>query len=463
MLRTYLGLQSVFAAIILSWLLYLGWSLDIYICSILISVHLFISLIFSPANQGSTLSRLYLFLFTLPFLHIFEYVNFDFNPNTPFIVGGLLANPYTLDSHVMERTFNLGLIGQLALASGVFLIPPKSEPQKYSSILLLKKRSFALIILAAILFSWVYAPINDIFMSRYTESASLLQKLKISFNASWLLSYVLMTLAFSDLLREKNKKDKMFKLILFVASLLLIVIYFQFLRGDRECMGLIAALAVLSSIALVPNNLKQVSRRKILLLLSGGGALLLLVVLAQLVGVIRSTAIDQNLSILPKSIPIAGGTWSASLLTPVSVVGDFYYNLKEPVHGSTYWDYILSTPPSFFSQAIGYTRPIDTTTGNIAWLMRYGIGGVHAIVAPYLNFGILGVLAAFFFIGLFIGLIEKSAKIHHSLLTYTLVGTMATVAPHWIWYGDMNLIRALMSFVLVMGLFYLLPKNRLKA
>ena len=67
-----------------------------------------------------------------------------------------------------------------------------------------------------------------------------------------------------------------------------------------------------------------------------------------------------------------------SLLTPISIAGDYIYNnyiydyrLK---WGEDYLNLLLSLPPGFLANWLDYVRPLNPMSGP-AWEMRYGGGG----------------------------------------------------------------------------------------
>ena len=455
--RSGLGLFSLVLCLALSAFYLVGWVPSIFVTSIFLSCHFLAAFAWGPEGRGGLLARLYLLVYIMPYVHIFEYIGFSFNPNTPIIVGGLLANPYTLDQQVMTKTFAIGLIGLQALSAGVFFVS-ESRHDNQSKQATLAMLPFSVLIISSLFFSWLYAPIDTIFQTRYTESLNILQSWKVSFNASWLLSYTLAIVALCDLLMDQDLNRKRLKIAILAPAFLIIIVYFQFLRGDRECMGLVVSVAILSLSPFLKSKLVFSSRNIFIVFL----ALLLSVVFfmsAQYVGAVRSIASsDSRVELEDPGVSVVGGTWSASLLSTVSVVGDIHYERMDYEWGQTYLDYFLSLPPSFLAQKIGYVRPIDTKEGNVAWKMRYGIGGNQVVVVPFMNFGPIGVVSIFLLIGFMLGKIEANSSHKKSVRTMFYVGVMGIIAPHWFWYGDLALIRGIMSgfVVLVFYEFFIL-------
>ena len=142
------------------------------------------------------------------------------------------------------------------------------------------------------------------------------------------------------------------------------------------------------------------------------------------------------------------GTWSAVLLTPLSVAGDHIYGLLDIKYGKTYIDLFLSTPPGFVADFFGYVRPIDAHAGP-AWEMRYGLGGTHAAVVPFMNFRIIGVFLIPALWAYILTNYEKGALYRISVINLSLLGIVVTAAPHWLWYGEKNGFNALVIWLLL--------------
>jgi len=203
-----------------------------------------------------------------------------------------------------------------------------------------------------------------------------------------------------------------------------------------------------------------------------------LFVVTIVVGVLRSGLVGESVSgtidlilALYQSDTIGlnnvlSGTWSAVLLTPLSVAGDHIYGLLNLKWGQDYLDMLLSIIPGFLADAIGYVRPIDGNQGP-AWEMRYGLGGTHASVVPFINFSMLGVFLIPTLWSWFFANVEKSTLrlLNVPKLSFLLTFTMA--APHWLWYGEKSAINALVMWLVFSFLYRLslgmfrAPKSRM--
>ncbi len=401
-------------------------------------------------SRFSLLTRTMIVLYALPFVHLFEYL-WDEKIIYSAFVWGLTANPYNTNLEIVKRVAMIGAAGAYALVAGYLLAKITYSRNKYnlrSAGRTLISPAFFFVAFIALFLSWINAPKETIFTAAYTTSESLLSG--INFNAAWMLSYVFAVLLLIDAFNEKRIKVRKLKFIITIVSFLIIVIWLQFMRGDRESVGLIAAFFV---IWLLNKNDIKLNKKKIAIVVC---LAVLTFVTLQVVGNIRSTSWEEH-TIEIGSVNFLAGTWSASLLTPFSVVGDFYNGLMDMHWGSTYWDYFLSLPPGFLTQLIGVERPVEGTHGP-AWEMRYGIGGTHAIVVPFMNFGSTGVFIVLLLYGLLIGIVEKRMQFLVGVKQKLLYSSFFIFAPFWFWYGEMSAVRGIMSFYLVWWIYLILPK-----
>jgi hypothetical protein len=96
-----------------------------------------------------------------------------------------------------------------------------------------------------VLLSWVVAPSATIFVKAYNTGGSAVVAAPMNFNAAGLLAYVLVVLLVIDAERDQLEWRRHFKYVMATTITAFIVIVLQVLRGDRECTGLLTALALL--------------------------------------------------------------------------------------------------------------------------------------------------------------------------------------------------------------------------
>lgn len=444
------------AAIALGGLFEVGVALPIGVACAVFAGALWIGLFQVRLTPHSLLTRYVLIIYAIPFVHCVEYV---FSDISTFAgrewIWGLKANEYERDLRIIERMAHAGAIGALALIAGMSAAGAlgRRTSRIHESGKRLRWFSFAFVALVAVALSWASAPTETIFHTSYTKSSNPLSGTNV--NAAYLLSYVFASMLAVDTMLEVRRSVRRRKVIVTALVAVIIVVWFQFMRGDRESMGLVAALAALSLLA-VPGLSTRIFGSK--RLLAAGIVVLCLIVVAQKVGTMRGSAFGKEFveAIKVGDFSLLHGTWSAVALTPLSVVGDFERDRMSRRWGSTYIDYLLSLPPSFVAAAIGYQRPLESTRGP-AWEMRYGIGGTHLMVVPYMNFGAIGIVVILGIWGLLIGRVEAFSA-RRSARGLLLYATFFVVGPLWIWYGDMLLVRALMCFYGTWWLYKVLPK-----
>lgn len=390
-------------------------------------------------------------LFLMPFLHLLEYV-FDNSIIFNNIIFGLNPCPYTQDVQVLQITLAMAIVGVLGLLLGVLLF--RSFQFKHTLNNLKHVKTFGLpvfvfISILAFFLSYIYAPQLSLFESQYAYGVNFSFFSKINFNGSWQLSYAFVILSLLDIWNDKNKRRKLIKYVIFTINFLGIVIWLQFMRGDRECFGLVVAVAVLFLL-----NFK-VSKLKIIYC---GLFFIVFVFILQYIGAARSHI--HKLGRLPtlkeSSFRVFAGTWSGALRSPVSVAGDFYYDAMDVSNGKTMLSLFLSIVPGPVARAFNIERPVESTHGP-AWEMRYGIGGTHVIVVPYMDFKMYGVLFFLFFYGFIFSYFE-SLMDSSTLSKKLLYGSLFTCLPFLIWYGELSFIRGLMAWMIVYGFYLLVPK-----
>lgn len=402
-------------------------------------------------------------VFSLPFIHVIPYLWFDFDSSDSLDFWLFSSNPYTLDHRVIELTSMIGAVGGIGFALGISMYP-KVIPildRKYIVRANSTRRSLVMPIfwvwlVAGLLLSWLAAPRETLFAAAYTTSAS--QLTNVNFDSAWMISYAIFIYIFCDAILDQNIGRRMLKTKITLVALLYVVLVLQILRGDRESFSLVLGLCLIyfySSGPFITSRKLKLPWRKIAVFA------LAIVIISMLVGVARSRLTEvSDLSELIDAFVVLyeddaigvemlfHGTWSAVFLTPMSVAGDHIYDLLDLRLGQTYVDLILSIPPGFLADALGYTRPITGLAGP-AWEMRYGIGGTHASVVPFMNFSMTGVLLVTAFWAFALSGVERRAMRDGRVSALALTCIFCMAAPHWLWYGEKSIMNALIIWVLL--------------
>ena len=412
------------------------------------------------------LMAILLLVYLLPFIHIPPYLWFDFNSD-PFRLWGLAVRPYMLDERIIRLTAMLGATGALGMAFAVSFMRGRlvrdtglkadGSRRMFRS---LATPIWLVWVLIGVGLSWISAPQETIFTSRYTMSASI--HAGMNFSSAWMMSYVILTFAFIDALLDRNPIRRAVKWKIALATVAFVVIWFQLLRGDRAAVPWVFALAVVYFYW--ASAFKQRNKNIKVPWFKLAAWVFMLVFVSMIIGGVRhrltGTDLSTALAIITSMFAegslglsnILHGTWSAVLLTPLSVAGDHTNNLLAMKWGQDYVNIFLSLPPGFVADAAGYVRPLNATTGP-AWEMRYGLGGTHASVVPFMNFRMAGV---FFIPALwsYIFLRYERYAIHHvSVVKLSLLATITLSSAHFMWYGEKNVINAIILWF-IFSFFY---------
>lgn len=404
----------------------------------------------SPTMKGRSFSKIVMIVYLAPFIHLYEYLVYGYGYREQAF-GLLMSNPYSFIEPIIETMGLLAVVGVLGLLIGLISggkFSRRSTVPSKSTYAPLPMGGFWFLLLLSLFFAFIDKPTQTIAEAAYTASLNLLQKAGISFNGAWQMSYILLAAVYIDSVLSRDRT----KTYVFVAALI-VETYWQFSTGNREIIGFYLFL-------LVMNTYRIRSTKQVVFLLLSAIALLLV---SQIVGAIRSMATNKDLFEMTAAMyenvyfdRMLHGTWSAVCLTPLSVAGDYYYGLLDFKYGSTYLDYFLSLPPSFLADMIGYTRPVNGFAGP-AWEMRYGIGGTHAAVVPFMNFGIAGVFVIMLLYGFFLSRIESKLA-ENGFYNLLLVGVFALNILFWFWYGEMYMIRGLMAYAFTAFLYFIAVK-----
>lgn len=431
----------------------------------LIALLVFYFLLQVKAERISVFMVILLSVYLLPFVHIPFYVWFDFNSN-PKVLWGLAVNPYMLDEEVIRLTAMLGATGGLGMAFAISLTRSRlirdnrlNRDSTRRKIRGLSTPIWLVWLVIGVGFSWISAPQETIFTARYTMSESIHGDM--NFSSAWMISYVILTFAFIDALIDRDPTRRAIKSKLVLAAIAYVVVGLQLLRGDRESIPWVFALAIVYFYWTSAFRSRKKNGKFPWFRVFAWVFVLLLV--STVVGAVRHHLVGVNVSNTlavvhsvfseetSRLTNMLHGTWSATLLTPLSVAGDHINNLLAIKWGQDYWDLFLSLPPGFMADAISYERPLDS--GGPALDMRYGIGGTHASVVPFMNFRMAGVFLIPALWSYILLRYERIAVRRVSVINLTLLATIVMASPHWLWYGEKYGINAIIIW-LILAFFY---------
>lgn len=401
-------------------------------------------------------------VYLLPFIHTASYIFIDFSEQYDTGFGGLLANPYMFDEKIISLMAMFGATGALGIGLAcslniLKLTTPFSTNRDKSKTLSVVV--WLVWLLVGFSFAIISAPEQTIFTSQYAQSDSISQGLNLS--SAWMISFAVLTYLYVDYLLEYNPKIKKVKKIFIYLGIIYVAVWLGLIHGDRESISWVFGLIMVRFlwIPIQVNAYRSlVSWQPIFL--TG----VILFVVAKFVGDIRHELSGLNLfdiiSVLTDLINtdmlgfhnILGGTWSAVLLTPLSVAGDYVNGLLSMNWGEDYLNLIKSILPGLIADVIGYERPLGVLSGP-AWEMRYGIGGTHALVVPFRSFFITGIFLVAFLWAFWLNIMEKKMIKKRNVVNVSFLCIMVMVAPHWVWYGEKAGINAIIIWLLLSYLY----------
>lgn len=144
-------------------------------------------------------------------------------------------------------------------------------------------------------------------------------------------------------------------------------------------------------------------------------------------------------------------SWNAIILPLVQQLTNFWDG-EHLRYGQTYLDMFLSLAPSPIYTALGVVKPI-TLDNPAYWYFITGMGGIHAAGVAFENFGLFGVFFNGFISVCFLRFVDSHWR-EYDFLQIFLYMLCAASVMHWVWYGEITLLNALVFYVLSLGLFF---------
>lgn len=405
---------------------------------VFVSTILFL-LTFSIFIKGGFHGRVYscmaAVLCVLPLLHT---IGFIFSDDYVFYPAFAKTLSDQLNPELRDRLALMGLVTMSGLIAGATAghgtAPTPVPAVNHNFDVSIPK--IALLAVASLIFIHLDAPSQTIFLAAYTESRSVASVqgmgslFPISFGSNLMAWYCYFQL------RPSLAKTYIFYSL--VAVTLIIVVFYQLLRGNREFTGLMIGLLFLF------DRYTKLHKHFLPLLFAS----IVFYFVLQFIGSYRSEAVSgvgiiEGLGTFVRDGDIFHGTWTATLLTPLATLSDFYWGQRDYLLGKTYVDYFLSIPPTPVANYFGYERPITSFQGP-AWDVSYGVGGTYIAVVPFLNFSMIGVFVQTFVVGVLLGAIDRQSYGNSPM--WVLLGFAVGVAL-WgiVWYGEMYLLRAIVT------------------
>jgi hypothetical protein len=402
----------------------------------------------------SFIPRIMMLLYIMPFMHTWNYL---FNIDYLFSPYYILSHAYQLDPEIYIRMCMVGLIGTIGLILGFGLSTcfrmkdinkSKVDNRRLSLI------PFTLFAVISYFLSYGSHPSEvGILDTTHVIASSGLAVLSrtVSFHGAFTFSYCIIAVLALDMIGDYPSRRRS-KLCILGFIIFPIIVVHNILNGDRVFVGLVLGLLFLFIYSGLLNShwtqlvmQMQISMKR---LYWTGFILAAMYTVALTLGSWRATAhlgvgFFESLYGLITSGNIYNGTWTAALLTPLSIIGDMIYGDKSLRWGTTYLDYFLSLPPGPVAELLGYTRPFDVGKGLTSDI-RFTLGGYHPVVPALLNFSSFGVLIVLTIWGYLFGRSERVAQTGDKW--HLLFGACLLITSYgWAWYGTMWIVRGMMG------------------
>ena len=393
----------------------------------------------------SLLPRLMIVLYVMPFSATLGYLSSaDYTWwSTPAALT-LLS-----DRILIEQMMAIGLTGLAALVAGFKTIEASRAGEREVPARVpgrtLDAVAFVTALGLAIMLSWVYAPRTSIFEAMYAAEGTEGLYQELNFYGAFLASYILLVLLFVDA-EYSRPAARRWKRIGVLGATLFTLIFLQLLRGDREVVGLLAALAILYVTEPIRHRARPGGPRPWKRMVGLAAPALILIVVLIALGAARFELSAGDVSAAGELLAagFVQSTWTAVLLTNLAMAAQLQDGRVEYLYGETYLQYVLSLTPGIVTHYLGFERPIEAKNNPGYWFVGVSSGGNHVVNVPFKNFGIFGVAGILWALGLAIGYWER-AGVRARPWNRFVYGAVAASSFMWFWYADMNVIRALMG------------------
>lgn len=439
------------------------------------------SMYFLRPSRQAFLTRLCLIAYAMPFFVCWRSV---FGLEPWWREHKSMRWKYMLDPEIISVMTTVGLIGLIAFAGGVLLRSVASGQTESREGIDGRRRVFrpwvfALLLGVSLCLSWINAPSQTILDPEYSYPPQEGIAHQLNFNSLYIISYGILVLLFLDTEREPlRSRMRACKRISVIGVSILIVLYFQLLRGDRDSIGLVLSLSVLyitdpflPKHRLLKDTIIRYATVGVVLALVGilylGIQTVRVLPPAKRPTVTRSTSLPsgdvsekKKASVVEDkwASPVFGEpVWGAVLLTNLSMAAQYEQGRMDLEWGQTYLDYVQSLPPGVLTKSLGIQRPIERGSNPSHWTLDITCGGSHIVNVPFKNFLGYGVAIVLFLYGIAIGSLERRAcsVTWHIRLLY---GTVLLSVIHWFWYGEMYMIRTLMAYGMLVVLYWVSRK-----
>lgn len=318
---------------------------------------------------------------------------------------------------------------------------------------------FTAILLVCIGLIAAAAPAQTILTAQYASQQSPALSASLRINSAGLIGFIGLALLYIDATRTTDATANL-KKILFASASVFALIYFQILRGDRDGFTFVLAIAALYVVGPQIPHLNPVHKRDLLIRISRLFIpLLLLALFGVILGILRTEMTTTGMAALTAESLMPALLYNTPTSVVVTLLGTAAYHVNtgvEYVMGQSYLDLLLSLPPGLVTNMIGVERPFEAGNNPAWWFAGLSSGGIHMVVLPFLNFGIFGLLPVMAAIGFIFGAIEGAMARNGGAVARLFYAAAFCASVKFVWYGELALIRAMMTAGLIAAAYHLI-------
>lgn len=388
----------------------------------------------------------------------------------PLLAGGEavfwrkpLSRLLSADPDVVQAMMLIAAVGLCGLTIGMiagnsFISRAKPATRATPELPPFNMAVFTAILLVCIGLIAAAAPAQTILTAQYASEQSPALSASLRFNSAGLIGFTGLALAYIDATRTADATANL-KKILFASASVFALFYFQILRGDRDGFTFVLAIAALYIVGPHMAQLNPGHKRDMLIRMSRLFVpLLLLVIFGIILGILRTEITTAGIGALTAERFVPALLYNTPTSVVVTLLGAAAYHANTGVEylmGQSYLDLLLSLPPGLVTNLIGVERPFEAGNNPAWWFAGLSSGGIYMVVLPFLNFGIFALLPVMAAIGFIFGAIE-GAMARGGVVARLFYAAAFCASAKYVWYGDLPLIRAMMTAGIIASAYHLI-------
>lgn len=387
---------------------------------ILFCLILFLALLCFCAFTKRYLVALYALCYSVPFLGLIRGIW-----TTQVVLWPIGNYSFDVSATITERLTEVWCVGLVGSLSALLFFCKKQAfiiaPQRLFSVELKDVKIIAW-------FFFIVSVVYILFRLRYAEEV-----LGVFTGVeSFAICSIVVFFAYSLLMQKKS-------LLLLSAALIVAYAYANALTGDRDFIVLVVGVTMGSLF-----YYHKYINFKVLLLVAA-------VMILLMGGGVYVSMERMNVPVTEENIAqyFLFNSWNAIILPVVDQLTN-HWNGDHMRYGQTYADMFMSLAPSPFYSYFDLVKPISQDN-PASWYYIFGLGGMHAAGVAFENFGLPGVFIDTALSTVLLRLLDRRGE-SRSYLRYLLYMLCAASVMHWLWYGAMYILNALVFYLFLAGM-----------